>query len=53
MTQGFAIVVRLALLALVGYWGYRLFTGTTSWAARGTSALLIGGLVWQIVATGL
>ena len=53
MTQAFLIVLRLLSLALVGYWGYRLWTGTTSWASRGLSALLIGTLAWQIIGGSL
>lgn len=49
MTQAFLIVVRVALVALVGYWGYRLWTGTRSWTSRGVGMLFSAVLVWQIV----
>ncbi len=49
MTQAFLIVLRILLLGLIGYWGYRLWMGTTSWTARGMSSLLIAALAWQVV----
>jgi len=49
MTQAFLIVVRVALVALVGYWAYRLWTGTASWSSRGVGILFSAVLVWQIV----
>jgi len=49
MTQAFLIVIRVALVALVGYWAYRLWTGTTSFTSRGVGMLFSGALVWQIV----
>ena len=48
MTQAFLIVIRVALVALVGYWAYRLWTGTASWTSRGVGMLFSGVLVWQI-----
>ncbi len=52
MTQAFLIVVRILLLGLLGYWSYRLWTGTTSWTSRGVSAVLIAALTWQILGKG-
>ena len=49
MTQAFLIVIRVALVALVGYWAYRLWTGTASWTSRGVGLLFSAALVWQIV----
>ncbi len=49
MTQAFLIVLRILLLGLIGYWGYRLWTGTTSWTARGMGSVLIAVLAWQVV----
>jgi hypothetical protein len=50
MTQAFLIVVRILLLALVGFWAFRLWTGTTSWTSRGVGVFFSAVLVWQIVA---
>jgi preprotein translocase subunit Sec63 len=49
MTQAFLIVVRVALVALIAYWAYRLWTGTTSYTSRGVGMFLSAVLVWQIV----
>jgi hypothetical protein len=49
MTQAFLIVIRVALVALVGYWAYRLWTGTASWTSRGVGMLFSAVLAWQIV----
>jgi preprotein translocase subunit Sec63 len=49
MTQAFLIVLRILLLGLIGYWGYRLWRGTTSWTARGMGSVLIAALAWQVV----
>ena len=49
MTQAFLIVVRVGLVALVGYWGYRLWTGTRNFTSRGVGMLACAVLVWQIV----
>jgi len=49
MSQAFLIVLRILFMALIGYWGYRLWTGTASWVSRGLSALFIGFLAWNIV----
>lgn len=49
MTQAFLIVIRVALVALVGYWAYRLWTGTPSWTSRGVGMLFSAVLAWQIV----
>lgn len=48
MTQFFLNVVRALLVALVGYWAYRLWTGTASWTSRALSVLFSAALVWQI-----
>jgi len=50
MTQAFLIVVRMLLAALVGWWAYRLWTGTRSRTSRGVAMLFSAALVWQIVA---
>jgi hypothetical protein len=50
MTQAFLIVVRVLLVALVGFWALRLWQGTTSWTARGVGIFFSAVLVWQIVA---
>jgi hypothetical protein len=49
MTEAFLIVIRLALVILVGYWAYRLWTGTTSWMSRGVGMFFSVVLVWQII----
>ena len=49
MTQAFLIVLRILLLGLIGYWGYRLWMGTTSWTARGMGSVLIAALAWQVI----
>ena len=49
MTQAFLIVLRILLLGLIGYWGYRMWSGTTSWTARSVGSVLIAALAWQIV----
>jgi len=49
MTQVFLIVVRVLLLALVGFWALRLWTGTTSWTSRGVGVFFSVVLAWQIV----
>ena len=49
MTQAFLIVVRILALGLIGYWGYRLWTGTTSWVSRSLSGVFVGMLAWQVL----
>jgi len=49
MTQAFLIVVRILLVALVGYWAFRLWTGTQSWTSRSVGMVFSAALVWQIV----
>jgi len=53
MTQAFLIVVRILLVALVGYWAFRLWTGTISWTSRSLGVFFCGILIWQIVGGGL
>jgi preprotein translocase subunit Sec63 len=53
MTEAFLIVVRVLLVALVAYWGYRLWIGTRSFTSRGVGALFCAVLVWQIVGGSL
>jgi len=50
MTQAFLIVLRMLCLGVLGYFGYRLWTGTRSLTTRVMAGLFIGVLVWQIVA---
>jgi hypothetical protein len=50
MTRAFLIVVRIALAILVGYWAYRLWTGTRSWTSRGVGMFFSVALLWQILA---
>jgi len=49
MTQAFLIVVRIALAGLVGFWAYRLWTGTRSWTSRGVGMIFSAALLWQII----
>jgi len=49
MTLAFLIVLRILLTALVAYWAYRLWIGTTSWTSRGVGMVLSALLIWQIV----
>ena len=49
MTQAFLIVLRLLCLALLGYFSYRLWTGTRSWTTRTLAGLFVGALAWQII----
>jgi len=49
MTQAFLIVLRTLLTALVAFWAYRLWIGTTSWTSRGIGMFLSILLIWQIV----
>jgi hypothetical protein len=49
MTQAFLTVLRVLLLALVGYWGYRLWNGTTSVTSRGLGVVFAAALAWQII----
>ena len=49
MTQAFLFVIRIALVARVGFWAYRLWTGTASWTSRGVGMLFSAILAWQIV----
>ncbi len=49
MTRAFLIVVRILLVALVGYWAYRLWTGTRSPMSRGVGMFFAATLLWQIV----
>jgi len=48
MTFAFLTAVRVLLVCLVGYWAYRLWTGTTSWTSRAVGMLFSAVLVWQI-----
>jgi len=50
MTQVFLTVVRVLLVGLVGYWGFRLWTGTVSLTSRALGALFCASLIWQITA---
>jgi hypothetical protein len=50
MTQAFLIVVRVLLVGLIGFWGFRLWVGTMSWTARSVGVFFSAVLVWQIVA---
>lgn len=50
MTQAFLIVLRLLVLALLGYFAYRLWIGSRSFTTRGVAGLFIGALAWQIIA---
>ena len=52
MTQAFLIVMRILVFVLLGYWGYRLWTGTISWTSRGVGALFVGVLAWQVIGGG-
>ena len=49
MTNAFLIVVRILLVGLVGYWGFRLWTGTASWTSRAVGTFFSAVLLWQIV----
>jgi len=49
MTQAFLIVLRLLVLALLGYFAYRLWTSTRSWTTRGVAFVFTGALAWQII----
>ncbi len=49
MTEAFLIVIRIALVGLVGFWAYRLWTGTTSWSSRGVGIFFSAVLAWQIM----
>jgi hypothetical protein len=49
MTQAFLTVVRVLVVALVAFWAYRLWTGTTSWTSRGVGMFFSAALAWQIV----
>lgn len=48
MTQAFLLVVRALAVALIGYWGYRLWTGTRSWTSRVLGVILSAVLIWQV-----
>jgi hypothetical protein len=48
MTQAFLIVVRVLLIGLIVYWGYRLWTGTRSWTSRIVGMFFSASLIWQI-----
>lgn len=48
MTQAFLIVVRILVVALLVYCGYRLWTGTQSWTSRGLGMLFSALLIWQV-----
>ena len=50
MTQAFLIVLRMLCLGLLGYFAYRLWTGTRGFTTRGMAGLFIGVLFWQIIA---
>jgi len=49
MTQAFLIVLRLLVLALLGYFAYRLWAGTRSFTTRGVACVFVGALAWQII----
>jgi hypothetical protein len=49
MTRAFLIVVRVLLVGLVVFWGYRLWVGTRSLTSRAVAMLLSAVLVWQVV----
>lgn len=49
MTVLFLIVLRLLGLSLLGYFAYRLWTGTASWTSRGLAILFTIALGWQII----
>ena len=49
MTQAFLIVLRLMALALLGYFGYRMWMGTRSWTTRGVAFVFTGALAWQFI----
>jgi hypothetical protein len=47
MTQAFLIVVRILIVGLLLYWGYRLWTGTQSWTSRILGMCFSAILIWQ------
>lgn len=47
MTQAFLIVVRILIVGLLLYWGYRLWTGTSSWTSRILGVFFSAILIWQ------
>lgn len=47
--QPYIIGVRILLCLLFGYWGFRLWRGTTSWTARGVGVLFSAAVIAQIV----
>jgi hypothetical protein len=49
MTEAFLIVLRILVAALVGFWAYRLWTGTRSWTTRLVGAFFSATLLWQVV----
>jgi len=51
MTFAFLLVLRLLLVALIGYWAYRLWIGTTSFTSRTIGLLFSAVLFWQVIAT--
>ena len=47
MTQAFLIVVRILVVVLLLYWGYRLYRGTHSWTSRIMGLFFSAVLIWQ------
>ena len=47
MTQAFLVVVRVLVVALFLYWGYRLYRGTQSWTSRIIGVFFSAVLIWQ------
>jgi len=48
MTRAFLIVVRVLVVALIVFWGYRLWTGTRSWTSRVVGMFFSATLIWQV-----
>lgn len=44
-------VIKLLMVAVVGYGEYRLWAGTTSRTARGLSVMFAGMLAWEVITT--
>ena len=42
-------VIKLLVLAIVGYGEYRLWAGTASRTARGLSVVFTGTLAWEVI----
>jgi len=49
MTTAFLTVLRILVVGLLAFWGYRLWTGTASWTSRGLGVAFCGMLVWQVL----